>query len=367
MRSADERADELTAAIYAALLGETGWQDFLDRLNGFTPGALSTLFFHDLRARAGAVAYVSGSEGREKALQDYEGYYSNLNPWMKKVAATPVGRGIIGEEIVPRDVFNRSEYYNDYVHRNGLETGVGLTLHRDRGCYFLLSTLTDDRDVDRNLERAHVLTRIAPHLKRVFRYYRSGDAHAAGLDLGEGIGNASRLGLIVVNDDLRVVKTSVAGEQVLAVGDPVGLDAMGRVRFSSSELQASLQTMLQHGYFGQATRILDDPQTGVRLIRVGGDRATEFFAGTTIAILVGDPQGNVKSHLLALAAAQGLSPAETRVFAGIVAGQSLTEIALASGIKRETVRSQLKSIFAKTGTGSQGDIVRLATGILRPN
>ncbi|MCD2184584.1 helix-turn-helix transcriptional regulator [Rhizobium sp. GN54] len=365
MRSADERAEELTAAIYAALLGETGWQAFLDRLNGFTPGALSTLFFHDLRARAGAVAFVSGSEGRETALQDYEGYYSNRNPWMRKVAATPVGRGIIGEEIVPREEFNRSEYYSDYIRQNGLETGVGLTLHKDRGCYFLLSTLSDDRDVERNLERAHVFTRIAPHLKRVFRYYRSGEAHAAGLALGEGIGNAGRLGLIVVNDDLRVIRTSVAGERVLAGGDPVGLDAMGRVRFASPDLQAALQALLQHRHFGQATRIVDDPQTGVRLIRVGGDRAAAFFAGTTIAILVGDPQGNVRPHLQALAAAQGLSPAETRVFAGIVAGRSLTEIALASGTKRETVRTQLKSIFAKTGTASQSDIVRLATGILR--
>ncbi|MDR6755045.1 DNA-binding CsgD family transcriptional regulator [Mycoplana sp. BE70] len=359
------RTDELVATIYAALLGETSWQSFLDELNGASPGALSTLFFHDMRANAGAMAYVSGSEGREKALGDYESYYSNLNPWMRKVAVTPIGRGIIGEAIVSRDEFNRSEYYNDYIRRNGLETGLGLTLHRDNACYFLLSTLTDDKDVDRNLARADTLTQIAPHLKRAFRYYRSGEFHAAALDLGEGVGDASGLGLIVVNDDLRVVRASAAGQQVLAAGEPVGLDVMGRIRFQDRDLQTSLQAMFNHGRSGQTTEVTYAPQPGMRFIRFGGSRVLQFFAGPMVAILIGDARGNLKPTLLEVAASHGLSLAETRVFSGIVGGQSITEIARSAGVKRETIRSQLKSIFTKTGTTSQKDIIRLAAGISR--
>ncbi len=359
--------DELIETIYAAFLGETSWQDFLDRLNGAHPGALSTLFFHDLRASTGAVAYVSGTEGRERALQDYESYYSNLNPWMRKVATTPIGKGIIGEEIVSRDEFNRSEYYNDYICRNGLETGIGLTLHRDNGCYFLLSTLTDDEDLDRNLERAETLTRIAPHLQRAFRYYRSGAFHASALNLGEGIGHASGIGLVVVNDELRVVRASSAGGEVLAAGEPAGFDAMGKVRFADPDLQSRLRLMLDRRRSAQAAHIFRDPRFGVQFVRFTGNPALEFFAAPMVAILFGETVPKIRPHLLEVAKTHGLSPAELRVFSSIVAGQSLTEIARSNGVKRETVRTQLKSIFAKTGTASQADVVRLATGILRLN
>lgn len=365
MTGTEDLANDLIATIYAALLNEASWQSFLDTLNSACPGAFSTLFFHELRGNTGAMAYASGSEGREKALEEYEGYFSSLNPWMRKVSMTPIGRGIVGEEIVPRETFNRSEYYNDYIRRNGLETGVGLTLYRDNSCYFLMSTLTDDKDVDRNLDRAEIFTRIAPHLERVFRYYRSGDFHAAALDLGEGIGDASGVGLILVNEDLRVVRTSAAGRHVLAAGEPVGLDAMGRVRFGNPDLQTSLRLMLDHRRSGQGTEIVDDPASAVRLIRVGGSRSVAFFAGPIVAILIGGAHGGIKPVLRDLIAAHGLSPAEARVFAGIVAGRSLLELAEAAGVKRATIRSQLKSIFAKTGTASQADIVRLAAGISR--
>lgn len=67
--NAHEYGSELTSVIYAALLGETDWQVFVDRLNGLVPGGFSTLFFHDLRANEGAMAYVAGMQGREKALE----------------------------------------------------------------------------------------------------------------------------------------------------------------------------------------------------------------------------------------------------------------------------------------------------------
>lgn len=360
-----ELADELIATIYAALLGETSWQHFLDGLNSMTPGALSAMFFHDLRGHTGAIAYVSGVQGREKALVQYEEYYSNLNPWMRKVAATPLGIGIIGEKIIARDEFNRSEYYNDYISQNGLETGVGLTLFRDNGCYFLLSMLTDDTDIDRNIERADILTRISPHLQRVFRYYRAGEFHAAAVDFGKGLAAASGLGFLLVNEDLTVVKSSQTGEQALASGRVIGLDPIGRVRFVSTDLQARLRAMLGRRAASRETEVFHDSFSEVRLIRIGGSAAVEFFAGPMAVILIDETATGLSPDPLRLAAKFALSPAEARVFVGIVDGLSLSEIATRAGVTRETVRSQLKSIFTKTGVSSQKDIVRLASG-LRP-
>src|SRR5262245_16670199 len=52
-----------------------------------------------------------------------------------------------------------------------------------------------------------------------------------------------------------------------------------------------------------------------------------------------------------------LSPAEVRLVAYLFAGASLRSSAKALGIKYETARSYLKSVFQKTGTHRQAELV----------
>lgn len=60
-----------------------------------------------------------------------------------------------------------------------------------------------------------------------------------------------------------------------------------------------------------------------------------------------------------------LTPAEAKVARGISIGHSLEEVAASNGVSRETIRSQLKSLMMKTGTGRQAELAVLLGG-LRP-
>jgi DNA-binding CsgD family transcriptional regulator len=57
----------------------------------------------------------------------------------------------------------------------------------------------------------------------------------------------------------------------------------------------------------------------------------------------------------------GLTPAETRLAALLTTGIGLPEASIQLGIKRETGRSQLKSIFTKTNTSTQAQLAHLLT------
>lgn len=57
-----------------------------------------------------------------------------------------------------------------------------------------------------------------------------------------------------------------------------------------------------------------------------------------------------------------LTPAEARVARALAAGLSIDEISLRGAISRETVRTQLKGVMAKTATTRQADLVRLLAG-----
>lgn len=60
-----------------------------------------------------------------------------------------------------------------------------------------------------------------------------------------------------------------------------------------------------------------------------------------------------------------LTPAEARVARAIGEAHSIEWIAESSGVSRETVRTQLKSVLSKTGVGRQVELVQLLAGMSR--
>lgn len=61
----------------------------------------------------------------------------------------------------------------------------------------------------------------------------------------------------------------------------------------------------------------------------------------------------------------GLTPAEAQLAALIATGKSLPEIARARRVAHETLRSRLKSVFDKTGTGRQTELALLVARLSR--
>lgn len=59
----------------------------------------------------------------------------------------------------------------------------------------------------------------------------------------------------------------------------------------------------------------------------------------------------------------GLSAAEARLARALCHGDSLEDYAADQGLKLPTVKTQLRSIFAKTGTERQASLIRLISGV----
>lgn len=80
---------------------------------------------------------------------------------------------------------------------------------------------------------------------------------------------------------------------------------------------------------------------------------------STAALFLNFSPGDIKELAEALADEHGLTRSEAEVAAYLAQGISLDEIAGKKSASINTVRTQLKSIFAKTGTGRQGELVSL--------
>ncbi|MDO9425346.1 MAG: hypothetical protein Q7T93_00770, partial [Methylobacterium sp.] len=60
-----------------------------------------------------------------------------------------------------------------------------------------------------------------------------------------------------------------------------------------------------------------------------------------------------------IAASFGLTPAQASVAYALLNGSNVEDIVASRGVKMSTVRSQLAAIFARTGTTSQRELVRM--------
>lgn len=323
------------------------------------PGGISTLFFHDHGLARGGISLASGLEAG--IAEAYADYYVGLNPWMRNVAATPLRIGIVGERIVPREDFVRTEYYADFLRKGEIEAGVGVTLWREETCSFLLSTLTSRIAPDENQQIADLLTRLSPHLVRAFRFYRAGRFGSVAAQFGSSLLESPQIGVVIVGDGMKVRAASPAGERCLAAGTVARLGPTGKLRLRDDSAALLLRQMLSRSHAGARSRILHLGTHRLTIIRNDSEGENGYFSGPAAALLIEEaPSEATAADIDWLTRRFGLTPAEARVAAGISEGLSLATIAGQAGISQGTVRVQLKAAYAKTGVNSQAALVRLA-------
>jgi len=349
---------ELIDLIYAALLGEASWQTFLDRLSRDLPNGKAAFFYHDARSQRGAGALMAGIDDAMAAA--YAEHYSSCNVWMPQAMLRPAGVAVIDAELFPRDQLAGTEYYNDFLRPNGLASSSGLIVDKaDDGFTFMLTTLSGETDMDVNRWSADRLARLAPHLKRASNFYR----RTAVARIATGFASfldAVGMGLVIVGDGFRVKAISSAGQAILQEGVSAAISPLGRLRLRSPDAQAVLSGMLERGYEG--AKVVNLPGQGARitLVHMTKDRISLFFEGPTVIVLMEPARANAPAvDIEAFSRRFGLSRAQVRVVSGIVDGKTIGQIAAHAGVSRETIRTQLKSVYARTGVSSQTDLLRL--------
>ena len=85
-----------------------------------------------------------------------------------------------------------------------------------------------------------------------------------------------------------------------------------------------------------------------------------FTTGCAILLLT-DLRSLARPNALRLSAAFGLTAAEARLAARVASGDGINAAAIALGISRETVRTQLSAVFCKTNTHRQAELAALVT------
>lgn len=359
----EKLSSEICEAVGRAAFEPKVWQEATDAMTRAFPGSFATIMTQD--ARNGELLFKVSSNVDPEYEKSYETYFSRVNPWPKVWDRLPSGSVLISERHNPSRLYRGTEFYEDWLAPQGnAEAAVGLKIAS--GSDFLIHM-----PVHYGLEMAPrydaaaaaVLHRIKGTLLMAARATRSMSEawHSASAETAVGMRPDP---VFVVDARLRLAHMNAAAE--CAPSDIVKV-ARGCLKLLLPEADTWLNKTFQH-----AAKLSYGLEWARAFSGNGRDFLVEIFplpqpdwsplypVRRQFAVVLRDLHGqHGRGGAGELARFYGLTAAEQRLCEVLAEGLSVRECSEMLRVTEETVRKRLKSIFNKTDTHRQAQLVAL--------
>lgn len=351
------RVDPFINEVYEAAILPEKWQGVLDRLAEMAD-AEGTLLF---AAGPGAPRWISSNAIQATMAEWTQSKWYLDNPRGQRLVPINEPRFLTDFDALTIEEIDASDFYTDLLRPRGLGWCVGTAIRSPSGDTLVFSIEKAHRKGPVPRAVAEKLDRLRPHLARAALL-----SGRLGLDRARtAVATLEMIGLpaAALTGNGRIISAN-AGLLACAPGIRVG--AGNFVQFESASAQA---------LFMAAIANLSGPQIGLgRSIPVGGKRGEppfvvhviplrgaelDVFTGALWIIFVTPVVPNSSPAPELLQALFDLTPAEARLASQLTEGKSIEQVALMNGLSHNTVRTHLKSVFAKTGVQRQAELVSL--------
>lgn len=341
------------------------WGDWLG-LVAQTFGGFSALsVVHD--KQAGAADLLGVHNISADALRLYGEYYHQHDLWTQRSASTLM-KARISADLCTDEEFASSEIYVDFAkpHANNQFYVVGAVFPVERSVGVI--GFQNPRDAG-PFSRLHAkgLDRLLPHLQRALliraRLRQVETQNAASESVLESLNH----GVLLVSRDARVVYANRPARKILATADGLSVGPKGALIASRMAATNALQNLISSSanHVGGGAMPLSRP-SGLRALEVIvaplAPASHPHVPGKSEAVVfLRDPEAQTRPMPETLASLYRLTPAEARLATNLLANQTLEEIAAGRHLSRETLRTQLKELFRKTGTSRQSELIGFLT------
>src|SRR6185437_3700630 len=210
--------DRLVGQIYDAAVEPGRWPQLLELLSDFLEGAATKLTFQNVRTLRSEASSVRMPP---EADRTYAQYYYKTNVFLPRIAKLRAGTLIPVWNLLPREVYQRSEYYNDFCRPGDLCHPIGVVVANEadvRGVFTCGRAKAAGEFEPEHLDR---LRRIGPHLVRAasvrLRLSRSEIARNANAEALDRMAQ----GVLIVAADGEILVANRAADSLLAEGDGI--------------------------------------------------------------------------------------------------------------------------------------------------
>jgi DNA-binding CsgD family transcriptional regulator len=362
--SLDEGVSSFIGRIYESVYAADAWHAIMHELMQRTGSRMAFVSWADVRHREYSRSNFYGRDNSSFAIgaDEYVEEMFRFDPSLEWASRHPDAGVCDTSKIMPSDEFRAHPYVRWQESRFGTVHWCVFFKPPVDDLSFAVSLHPAAADGPASKEQRELHRLLFEHMERALRLAaRPPDVTASGE------------ALFILDVNGQVLSMSARAAQLVAAADGLMIE---RRRLSATSLQTTarlncaIASAVKSGVVGGAGG-------GVRLERTAGrgdwlalvspcPRHLEHLPVRTPAavlrIIETDPKASLSP---AHAELFDLSPREAEVAGALLAGHSVESMCALLGISRNTAKAHLQSIFRKTGTNRQSELVHLLSNVAR--
>jgi DNA-binding CsgD family transcriptional regulator/PAS domain-containing protein len=367
----DPEFSQLLGSIYQGPLEQPPWQDFLANVRERLGAGLVTLLLRPPSEEDQAVMLADG--GSLSAMQSYNEGQFVLDPFVN----LPPGEVISLHEYLSSEALLASDFYRIIMEPQGWYDFLGLDL-REEGeldVRFRVGRYHGARPFGE--EEKDLLRALQPHLERAIRLHTRISRTERERAVYAGAVEQLSVATIILDEQGRVLSTNETAASLLADEQGITLRE-GRLALVDKEAGAEFAQLLQQVMQSrqqsqpaaaramQVARGGGCPDLGLVAKAVPRAEGAEGRGIPSVAIFISDPLAVAEPPQQIIARLFGFTPTEANLAMLLANGLTLDEASAELGVSRNTARTHLRSVFAKTGVTRQTGLVRLILNSVAP-
>lgn len=363
----DEQLDHLIGVLYETVLDPSRWKEAIGLCGQYAGGVDGHLLTMSKKTDTVISAILSEIAFPGQSNSDYIDYYGFIDPRIKFFCQGALDEWRRCIEVNSPHFVEHNEFYQDFFIPYGGRYSMTGRVDENNDQYTIFSVL---RAVGRQPfdDAEHLAAqRFSGHLQRALRLQKHTQTLHTKAELGAMAIDALALAMLIVDDKGAILHLNAGAECLLnsQVSGLTGISGRLSAVDTSNKNRLAALILAATGYpaVGGAMCLDEKPSRSVFITPLPAASPFAKDWQTPLALVLVIEAGNNLSTLPLLGKLYDLTPAELRVASALLAGQSPEQYALEAGVTQNTVRSQLKSLFRKTGTRRQSELVAVLSRV----
>lgn len=357
---------DLLHTLYAAPADPQLWQQFLRDFSVKAKLTGAAILHHDMEHAQYNVQTSSDGSSEWEGL--YRQHYGQMDEYRAAfLHKARVAQLALGDELCPQHVLEKTEFYNDFLLKYDIRLFGAMATIKKPNLIENISLYQSWKGKSPGIVAMEALNRLYPHMQSALQLQRHMIDLKAQASYYEGALDLTPTAIILLKGS-KVVAANGAAQRLLAGNDGLSFSPGGLATFIPSE-SARLQALIRN-----AVATLGEDRitpTGAMLVSRKDRSALQVFvaptcnlsldmgaAGDVVVLVAGGERPNCTAEET-LRMLFGLTAAECHVARLLADGLSAGEIRDTLGVSANTLKSQFSSIYSKTNTARQTQLVRL--------
>jgi DNA-binding CsgD family transcriptional regulator len=304
-------------------------------------------------------------------IKQYVDHYVNKCPWRPELASKP--KGLLYSSYLDfsckQKAFKRTEFYNDWAKPQNIEHGMCGTVFQQQGNTIQLLVQRTKQAGHFTREETNFVNSLVPHIQNAISLRHNMESMQAVEHRVATLADRYSQPFALLDEQMKVCFISQLMKEEIQQSNGLKL-ASEKLLAKDSNENAKLYRLIREssltasglGNSGGGMVSISADYTQGLLLKVMPfphdlDNIPTFFSRSFVVVFLTSTRLKFSLEREHLTTQYGLTERESQLAALLCEGLSVDEIAECNGVQASTLRKQLKSIFVKTGTHRQGELI----------